>query len=247
MGISISYVGSLAAPASATILEQDIGAMCRAMGWRYCSVDEVIAQNGARITDLKGISFTPHSQCEWVHFHMDPKGRFVNHFYYALVKDAGFYREVSASLRENQRAIEPMLGDAGSEAETPRAQARGIQFQAVAPELPSDLEKGVGYNWVKTQHAGPEAHVAVCRVLDHVKRRYAPHLKIADESGYFVHRDVERLAAAIGQVDAILHRIEHALSRVSAEMRAPKAGMTTIEDLLRKLEAYFADSDAAFH
>lgn len=56
-------------------------------------------------------------------------------------------------------------------------------------------------NWTKTQFAGAEVHAAVCVVLHHVKRRYAPDLEVDDDSGYFADQDYAKLESQLAQGD----------------------------------------------
>jgi hypothetical protein len=95
----------------------------------------------------------------------------------------------------------------------------------------------VGELTVDTLKHGPPAHMAVCEVLDFVKQHYAPNLEVHDDSGYFRHRDRERLEAAMAETNALLGEVVLAVGCLVAESgsatRAP-----TLDAVIRRVEAY---------
>src|SRR4051812_34417012 len=67
------------------------------------------------------------------------------------------------------------------------------QKVAMVRAATSDAATLTRSSWTKTQFAGAEVHAAVCVVLRHVKRRYAPDLEVHDDSGYFVDQNYAKL------------------------------------------------------
>ena len=52
---------------------------------------------------------------------------------------------------------------------------------------------------IQTTLAGLEWHMTVVRILDYLKKKYVPDLNVADDSGYWLHRDQALLQRALRQ------------------------------------------------
>jgi len=104
-----------------------------------------------------------------------------------------------------------------------------------ARDLQADLQRGVTYNWVKTQRGGAAGHIGVCQVLDLV-RAAAPELSVQDESGYFEHRDIRVLEGKLAEVERMLAVFRRAVDQLntSPEAQRPK---TFTEFMVRLNEA----------
>ena len=251
MGIQITYRGSLRDPDCVDVLVADMQGLAQRMGWPVWTYDELVEMGAVLPTGLRGVTLQPHPRCEALHLHFDEAGHFVNHFYHALVHDAGRFKQVFDMLRENQRQIEALELFDGDPAPARPDVADGqngetgpkLQFVSVDPGA-IYLEEGIRYNWIKTQRGGASAHVAVCEVLDHVKACYAPDLKIGDDSGYFEHRDLKQLEVRLAEVDFLIDRFMAAAHRLAEEGTSTPATPTEIID---KLKQYFDEARQRLH
>jgi hypothetical protein len=231
MGIEVRYSGSLADVSCAPKLEQDLIAMCREMGWRYCVLRDAIAKGPVPV-DVRGLTFGLHPRCDLLHFPITREGRFVDLRLYGPT----YARIAVRSLSEEQRAL-------GMTALRAFNDAQRLQIAAATADA-LECDRCVGEIVVKTDRAGSETHVAVCRVLEYVKRRYAPNLEVRDDTKYFVHKDRKRLDAAMAHIDAILRHVHHAVHRLSEAAKKSETDVSTVDDVVRKLARYIADSHA---
>lgn len=80
-----------------------------------------------------------------------------------------------------------------------------------------DAEKGQladpPWCFVKTQFGSVEGHVALVELLAALKREYFPDLEVRDEGEYWETRDLERLRAKIGLVQAAIEGLAEGLRR----------------------------------
>ena len=80
-----------------------------------------------------------------------------------------------------------------------------------------DAEKGQladpPWCFVKTQFGSVEGHVALVELLAALKREYFPDLEVRDEGEYWQTRDLERLRAKIGLVQATIEGLAEGLRR----------------------------------
>lgn len=74
-------------------------------------------------------------------------------------------------------------------------------------------------------------------MLDYVKRHYAPNLEVNDDSGYFRHRDRQRLEAAMAETNALLGKVVLGFSSLAAESGSVTRART-IGDVVRRVEAH---------
>jgi hypothetical protein len=207
MGITISYSGKLRDPSVIPELIADVTAMAEAAGWHVKSMEELIAEGRVTCSGLRGVSIWPHPQSEPVRLHFDDEGNFINPAYYALLVDPAQAMEFFAAL------------------------ARPGQELPREPPQPGEIEffrEGSRHVWTKTQHAGARGHVAVCALLRHVKQRYAPGLRVKDDSGYFETGDYARLEGELATVDHLIGRAREAF------VTAGREGVTSMDALVQR-------------
>jgi hypothetical protein len=228
MGISIAYMGKLSSPSLVPELVADVRARAEAAGWRYQEMAELLAEGRVKCSGLSGISLYPHPECEPVRFHLDAEGVFVNHFYQSLLSpDSEVARMMREALAESAALTRSIAAEGLEKKGKPKKKAGGLHLEVAA--LPADagsssfLEQGRRYNWTKTQFAGPDVHIAVCELLRHVKERYAPDLQIVDDSGYYDHRDRDKLLGQLAYVDRLATTAAEAFQTVTSSKTAPQS------------------------
>ncbi|MCG8416342.1 MAG: hypothetical protein MJE77_00200 [Proteobacteria bacterium] len=256
MGICINYFGRLANPDLAQQLVGEMRALCRKMEWWHMDMEELIAAGKVYTKDLVGISLTPHPKCEWVNLHFDPQGRLVNDFYYAMLHDKTFGGRVAQLFRNNNRRINELLGTESARNPDQKIDRNGGENTLDVTMIEGngaqtktlDLAFGVTYNWTKTQHAGLEAHVAVCRVLAYVKKYYAPDLEVHDETGYFEHGDLKQAAREIGYMDYQIETTRRALEGIAEDARRGTIQRpATLPELLSMIDRYLCEVRSTLH
>lgn len=247
MGVTIAYTGKLSDPAAVSRLTEDMSRLCSDMGWPVRDVQSVVLESALvkpTSTNLRGISVQTHPHCEWLHLHVAPDGRLVNHFYWSMLQDTEHAARIMESLRENERAVSAMIGKCSATSTTRPGRSAGNSVHLHKVDLTPkelDLNAGAEYNWVKTQYGGVNAHVAVCRVLAHVKDRYAPELQVKDDSGYFDHGRLEQLEHALAEVDYLRARVMNAFGKIANQSQTHHGN---VGELLEKLEQLLgADRD----
>jgi hypothetical protein len=67
--------------------------------------------------------------------------------------------------------------------------------------------------FVKTQFGSVEGHVALVELLAALKREYFPDLEVRDEGEYWETRDLEKLRAKVGRVQAAIEGLAEGLRR----------------------------------
>jgi len=264
MGINIIYEGRLADIARGPELVSAVRKLCDQMKWSLRTVEQLREDGHLKCKGLSGISVQTHPQAEWLHLHWDPQGQLVNHFYYALVHDKERCAAFTQLMQDNARRVQELLTaleaeDSGAEPSaaqdvdveadtdihvvavdvpTDGSALRGTPLRLWipgAPDLQVDLERGVTYNWVKTQRGGVAGHIGVCQVLDLVRATAAPELLVQDDAGYFEHRDVRILENKFTEFERILQALHRAMDQFNAspESERPKNFAEFMERLNR--------------
>jgi len=85
------------------------------------------------------------------------------------------------------------------------------------------------HSFTKTQFAGVECHVAICRLLKYLAGKYFLYLEVTDEGNYYETEDLRALEKKFGVYGEVLDQVSTALQ--SADLK--KA--TSIPDLLNML------------
>jgi len=85
------------------------------------------------------------------------------------------------------------------------------------------------YSFTKTQLAGPDCHVAICRLLKYLARKYFSYLEVSDEGEYYETEDLGVLKQKFGMYGEVLDQVSSALQKTDLK----KA--TTIPELLTML------------
>jgi len=93
------------------------------------------------------------------------------------------------------------------------------------------------YISVKTQFAPPDIHISIVKLLEFLKNRYIPDLKVIDEGGYWVSRDKTLLIQKISFLNDKMNMVEGILSSLDREefqQYSPNKLVRLIEEKLKK-------------
>jgi hypothetical protein len=222
MGITIGYIGQLADPGRVDEMVRDIQGFAAHMSWRTWTAADLVAQELIKDTGLRGVRVEIHPRCEELNFLVDDAGRFVNHRYHACVHDPEERADFVLMLQHT-------IGLLPASAKRP------------GPQLDAFLAEGVTYNWAQTQGGGPAAHVQACNLVRFVRDRFAPALQVMDSSGYFDHGRLDRLEGQMGEIDRTIHLMRRAADRACEE------GVTSLDDLLAKLQRFMDEEGKMLH
>lgn len=85
------------------------------------------------------------------------------------------------------------------------------------------------YSFTKTQFAGVECHVAICRLLKYLAGKYFSYLEVNDEGDFYETEDLRTLEQKFGVYGEVLDQVSSALQKADLQ----KA--TSIPDLLNLL------------
>ena len=93
------------------------------------------------------------------------------------------------------------------------------------------------YISVKTQCAPPDIHISIVKLLEFLKNRYIPDLKVIDEGGYWDSRDKSLLIEKISFLNDKMDIVEGMLSSLDREefqQYSPNELVRLIEEKLKK-------------
>jgi len=85
------------------------------------------------------------------------------------------------------------------------------------------------YSFTKTQFAGVESHITICRLLKYLAGKYFLYFKVNDEGDYYETEDLHALEKKFGVYGEVLDQVSTALQKADLK----KA--TSIPDLLNML------------
>lgn len=69
------------------------------------------------------------------------------------------------------------------------------------------------WNWVKTQFAPVHTHVAIIKLLRHLKNKYIHNLEVTDEGGYWDTGDLEQLISCRNSIFDAMDVLEEGLKK----------------------------------
>lgn len=231
MGIAIAYKGKLRDPGLVPQLVEDLAERARAAGWGTRDMATLRAEGRVKCDGLTGITLYPHPRCEALDLHFDDAGNFINHTFYGLLGDQEFAGMILDALSRSAALMQGRIEEPADPLPQPGPAARAL------------FTEGSRHNWVQTQAAGPEVHAAVCELLWHVQQRYAPDLEIRDDSGFFEDRDLEKLAATMGQIDQMIAVTKQSIEAFAAASKGP----SSLREMLDHVNADLADRKKLLH
>jgi hypothetical protein len=136
---------------------------------------------------LKGISFQPHKDCEWVNFCFDKSGTMISPACKALELDCRPVSEIG------------------------------------------------NWNWVKTQFAPVNTHIAIIKLFRHIKKSYIPNLEVRGEGEYWETENAETLISKINTIAEGMDILEKELKK----MPKKPSGEESPEEFVGRLEQAF--------
>ena len=100
-----------------------------------------------------------------------------------------------------------------------------------------DMYDGIHYNkelmfsgCTKTQYAGPEAHIAIIKLLRYISEKYLQNFNLTDEGNYSGTGDERILYKQFSRYNIMLNLVGDALSGIPGE------AAETVETLIEKIE-----------
>jgi len=103
----------------------------------------------------------------------------------------------------------------------------GIQFE-------ENKKRNVKWNFIKTQFAPIHIHIAIVKLLQFVKAKYIPNLKVSDEGGYWETGDLEGLDERREFLNRAMDLLEEGLKKVKIPTNA-KRKEDEIADIIEKI------------
>jgi len=89
----------------------------------------------------------------------------------------------------------------------------------------------------KTQYGSVDSHIAVVKLLHHIKEKYIPDLKVIDEGKYWETNDKEHLMGKRAFLAGKIAQFDKALSSIEIEGEPSTEELTEkIEELFRKMQ-----------
>lgn len=82
----------------------------------------------------------------------------------------------------------------------------------------------------KTQFAGAEAHIAICKLFRYIQKRYIYNLEVTDEGRYWEYEDLDFLKQCFRTVEEGIQMLTATLSSI------PRSPHDNEESLVRKIE-----------
>ncbi len=216
MGVTLHYRGKLKSPALIEPLIAEVGALANEAGWRSLFVDPEPREifDGISVM-LRGIKIQVHSNCEFLNLVFDEQGR--------LIFDAGL----------------ELLASHGFIVEKEDELGTYVTMEMPSPEELAmltwdDLTKSISVNtaFTKTQFAGAETHILLCKLLRYLEKKYFAELEVIDEGDYYYKGDASTLAEKMAFLNHIIENAREAFSAFP-----PHASVNDLlQDLTRCLE-----------
>jgi hypothetical protein len=217
MGVTIHYRGKLKSPALIEPLISEVGALAKEAGWRCLFVDPERREifDGIFVT-LRGIEVQVHPQCEFLNLVFDEKGRLIFMLGLEMIASHGFIVEKEDELGTYITTEMP----------SPEQLA-----QLTWDDLANTMSVKTAFT--KTQFAGAETHILLCKLLRYLEKKYFAELEVIDEGDYYYKGDASALAERLAFLN---HLIENAATSALASLPPGAPIEEHLQDLTRYLE-----------
>jgi len=211
MGVTLHYRGKLKSPALIEPLVSEVGALANEAGWRCLFVDPEPREifDGIFAT-LRGIEIQVHPQCEFLNLVFDKNGRLIFVLGLELLASHGFIVEKEDAL------------------------GTYVTMEMPSPEKLAkltwdDLTQILNVNtaFTKTQFAGAETHILLCKLLRYLEKKYFAELEVIDEGDYYYKGDASALTEKMAFLNHIIENAGEAFSAMPSH--------TSVDDLLQDL------------
>jgi len=216
MGVTLHYRGKLKSPALIEPLISEVGALANEAKWRCLFVEAEPREifNGIVVT-LRGIEIQVHPQCEFLNLVFDENGRLIFVLGLELLASHGFIVEKEDAL------------------------GTYVTMEMPSPEKLAkltwdDLTKILNVNtaFTKTQFAGAETHILLCKLLRYLEKKYFAELEVIDEGDYYYKGDASTLTEKMAFLNHIIENAGEVLSALP-----PHASLDELlQDLTRCLD-----------
>lgn len=111
---------------------------------------------------------------------------------------------------------------------TPKGQLSSFMLEILLHE--GTLDEEMRWCFVKTQFGPIDAHIAIVKLLDYMKKKYVPDLEVKDDGEYWETLDRERLMGKRGFISGKMAQFEKALSAVKFDHEPSR------EEVLEKID-----------
>ena len=170
MGITLNYTAELKSPKLLPELLKEVKALAKEAGWKV----KRIKPEAFKVPDMpplhvEGVLLNIHPECEPVNLVFDSKGKMASYQWLELCRSF----EADARIFEMAKQTEVMLIGPGGQ-----MQKKNLWSMV-------EMDVGVRYAGTKTQFAGPAVHIAICKLLRYLAKKYFKSIDVSDESDYW--------------------------------------------------------------
>jgi len=222
MGVTIHYRGKLKSPDMIEPLISEVSALADESKWRCLLVEAEPHEIFESISVvLRGIKIQVHPNCEFLNLVFDEQGR--------LIFDAGLKMVASHGFMVEK---EDELGTyVTTEMPSPDELAK-LTWENLANIL------CINTAFTKTQFAGAETHMLLCKLLHYLEKKYFAELEVIDEGDYYYKGDASALAEKLAFLNFIIATAAKELSHPNFKPLSEQASLNDyLQDLSRYLEA----------
>jgi hypothetical protein len=215
MGVTLHYRGKLKSPALIEPLVTEVGALAQEAGWQceeFGPEPYEVFENISFV--LRGIGVKVHPKCEMLSLMFDEHGRSVSLAGLEMTAGYGFLVETEDDL------------------------GALVTLEMPSPEKLAaltwdDLAKMQEINtaFTKTQFAGAETHILLCKLLRYLEKKYFAELEVFDEGNYYHTGDASKLTEKMAFLNYIIQNAANAPTSENASLEE------RLQDLTRYLEA----------
>jgi hypothetical protein len=219
MGVTIHYRGKLKSPELLDPLISEVGALAQEAGWGYHEFGpepfEIFAYNFT----LRGISINVHPDCETLNLIFDEdRGWLVSLPGLELTASNGFIVE-----KEDE------LGTYVTMEMPPPEELAQLTWKDLA-----NME-AISTAWTKTQFAGAETHILLCKLLRYLEKKYFAEFEVIDEGDYYHTGDASKLTEKMAFLNYI---IENAAKASWDDIIEPVPDDAPLEERLQDIVDY---------
>lgn len=211
MGVTLHYRGRLKSPALIAPLIAEVSALADEAKWRCQFIEpepQEIFENLSVV--LRGVSVQVHPNCEFLHLAFDEQGRLVSPAGLELIAGHGFIVEKEDELGTYVTMEMP----------SPEELAK-LTWDDLAQD------GSINTAFTKTQFAGAETHILLCKLLRYLEKKYFAEFEVLDEGDYYYKSDASTLAEKMAFLNHIIDKAGAAFSALP-----PHAA---VDDLLQDL------------
>jgi len=215
MGVTIHYTATLKSPALLPELFDEIEELSDEAGWDLTHIgpDEVRMPDATEV-QAEGFLLSMHEQMEPVNLIFDSNRQMIN-FAYLLGSSTG-------DSEQDVQNFEIVEMDAEGE------------IKRVTSNDSVDSQVMARWASTKTQFAGPEAHIGLCKLLQYLSGKYFKTIEVEDEGEYWQSGEAETLILKMNFLDSVMDDLELYLKTSS------RLEIKNSDDMLEELKKFWS-------